>query len=267
VVKRLLLWVLLVLAFAQAAWAGGEPAAWYGDKGRGWFWYETHPEPPPAPKPEPPAQAQPAAPAAAAAKPTATEEMDALRATLEEAKNEAVLRPTPDSLSRYLTLQSQAMDKAMLFTDMWQRVRWSDPSLDYTFQHPVAAGGVRVDRDMTRGQEKADVQAVARENGIFFFFKGNCPYCEEQGRILKALMDEYQLEVVAVSLDGSHNSHFPDAKPDNGIAAKMGVQDAPAMFIVNPDSGEAQPLGYGVIPVDEIESRIRRLVSMQPGQY
>lgn len=265
--KRALRWVLLALTLAQAAWAGGgEPAAWYGDKERGWFWYEAHPEPPPpAPAPEP---AQPATPVVAApAKPTATEEMANIRATLEEAKNEAVLRPTPASVSQYLALQSQAMDKAMLFTDMWQRVRWSDPTLDYAFQHPTAAGGVRVDRDMARAQEKADVQAVAQENGIFFFFKGHCPYCEEQGRILKALMDEYHLEVVAVSLDGSRNSHFPDAKPDNGIAARMGVQDAPAMFIVNPDTGDTQPLGYGVIPIDEIESRIRRLVSMQPGQF
>lgn len=260
---RWLAWVLLALVFARMAWAGGEPAAWYGDKGRGWFWYETHPEPPPAPEPEAPAPAQPAAPA----KPTATEEMAAVRSRLEEAKNEAILRPTPASLSHYLTLQSQTMDQAMLFTDMWQRVRWSDPALDYTFKHPTAAGGVRVDRQLTHEEEKAAVRAVAQEHGIFFFFKGNCPYCEEQGRILKALVDEYQLEVVAVSLDGSHNSHFPDAKPDNGIAAKMGVQDAPAMFIANPDSGDTQPLGYGVIPIDEVESRIRRLVYLQPGDY
>jgi conjugal transfer pilus assembly protein TraF len=221
---------------------------------------------PPKP-PEPAETPEPASQPTQPTKPTATEEMAEMRAGLDEAKNEAILRPTPASVSRYLALQSQTMDKAMLFTDMWQRVRWSDPTLDYTFQHPTAAGGVRVDRQMTRDEEKAVVTAVAKENGIFFFFKANCPYCNEQGRILQALMDEYKMEVVAVSLDGSHNPYFPDAKPDNGIAAKMGVQDAPAMFVVNPDTGDAMPLGYGVIPIDEVESRIRRLVSMKPGEY
>ncbi|MDD5394995.1 MAG: conjugal transfer protein TraF [Thiothrix sp.] len=261
---RRLLWGLLatalLLAVAAPAWAA-DP--WYGDKARGWFWKEM--PPPPAPKPaigkDKTTQAPPPA------RKTATEEMAEVRAGLEEAKNEAILRPTPGSLSKYLALQDQTMDKAMLFTDMWQRVRWANPALDYAFTHPTAAGGVRVEREMTRAEQKAALRVVAKDNGLFFFFKGNCPYCTEQGRILQALVKEYQITVMAVSLDGSSNPDFPNAKPDNGIAAKMGVQDAPAMFIVNPNTQETLPLGYGVVPIDEIETRIRRMVMMQPGVY
>jgi hypothetical protein len=39
------------------------------------------------------------------------------------------------------------------------------------------------------------------------------------------------------------------------------------MFIVNPNTQETLPLGYGVVPIDEIETRIRRMVMMQPGVY
>ena len=84
---------------------------------------------------------------------------------------------------------------------------------------------------------------------------------------MKALSDEYHLTVMPISLDGATSTYFPNTKSDNGIVAKLGVQDAPAIFIVNPDTQQTIPLGYGVIPTDEIESRIRRLVIMQPGEF
>lgn len=262
---RLLLAFFLGVAAIKLCWAA-DP--WYEDKARGWFWKEMPPQPPARPpvKEEKNTSTIPAMPVPAKPK-TATEAMEAMRAKLEEAKNEAILRPTPASLADYLALQDQTMGQAMLFTDMWQRVRWANPALDYAFTHPTAAGGVRVERDMTRSEQKTAVEAVAKDNGLFFFFKANCPFCDEQGRILQALAEEYRMTVVAVSLDGSTNPYFPQAKPDNGITARMGVQDAPAMFIVNPDTREAVPLGYGVVPVDEIETRIRRLLLMQPGVY
>jgi conjugal transfer pilus assembly protein TraF len=262
-----LLALSLLLALSVPTWAA-DP--WYGDKARGWFWKEMPPPPPPAPKKQaekPVVVVGQASPADAPKPKTATEEMADMRSGLEEAKNEAILRPTPASLANYLAMQDKSMNQAMLFTDMWQRVRWANPTLDYAFVHPTAAGGVRVEREMTRAEQKAAVKEVAKDNGLFFFFKKSCPFCDEQGRILQALVQEYQITVMAVSLDGSSNPYFPNAKPDNGIAAKMGVQDAPAMFIVNPNTQETLPLGYGVVPIDEIETRIRRMVMMQPGVY
>lgn len=252
----LLVFLLLPLTIGHAA----DP--WYGDKERGWFWKE---EPQPE-KVEPPVKPQPPAEASPKVK-TATELMAEHKAMLEEAKNRAILSPTAANVADYLRLQEQTMAQAMLFTDMWQRVRWSDPTLDYAFTHPTATAGVRADRDMTRAQEKNAVKAVAQSNGILFFFKANCPFCEEQGRILRALMAEHGITVLAISLDGARNSHFPNAKPDNGIAAKLDVKDAPAMFVVNPETQETLPLGYGVVALDEIESRIRRLVMLQPGEF
>ena len=259
-IRLVLLWLALLVALLP-----GKPShaadPWYGDKARGWFWKEAPPPPPKPPQPD-------VKPVPVPAKPTtATAQMAAVKARLEEAKSAAILNPTTDNVAKYLALQDQTMDQAMLFTDRWQRVRWSTPALDYAVTHPTAAGGVRVERDMTRAEEKAVVKAVAKDNGLFFFFKQNCPFCDEQGRILEALVQEYHITVMAVSLDGSSNPYFPNAKPDNGIAAKMGVQDTPAMFIVNPVTREAVPLGYGVVSLDEMESRMRRLVMKQPGAY
>ncbi len=280
-VKPLATYRLALLRLALLVVVGGwsapalAAAQWYDDKERGWFWRELPPSPPaikPPKEPVPVAAALPISatiptPVAMPQPLTATQRMEAVRAELEEAKNAAILTPTPDNVAKYLTLQEQTMNQAMLFTDMWQRVRWSNPTLDYSFIHPTATGGVRVDRQLTRDQEKAAVQAVAKDNGLFFFFKRNCPFCDEQGRILQAVANEYRMTIMPISLDGSTNPYFPNAKPDNGIAAKMGVQDAPALFIVNPDTKESMPLGYGVISLDEIETRIRRLLTMQPGVY
>lgn len=259
------IWLLLCW-LAQAAPAAWAADPWYADKARGWFWKEQ-PPPPPQKPPKQQVEISPPTKPAAPAKPSATQELAGVKAGLEEAKAEAILRPTPANLAHYLTLQEQTMNQAMLFTDMWQRVRWGNPVLDYAFAHPTAAGGVRLERELTRAEQKSALQAVARNNGVLFFFKRGCPYCVEQGRILQTLTQTYGITVLAVSLDGSATPYFPAAKPDNGIAARLGVQDAPAMFIVNPDTQETLPLGYGIVPVDEIESRIRRLVLMPPGVY
>ena len=275
-VKPLATYRLALLRLALLVVVGGwsapalAAAQWYGDKERGWFWRELPPTPPDVKPPEEPVPAPrvaPIAPVTTPQPPTATQRMEAVRAELEEAKNAAILTPTPDNVAKYLTLQEQTMNQAMLFTDMWQRVRWANPTLDYAFIHPTAAGGVRVDRQLTRDEQKAAVKAVAKDNGLFFFFKPNCPFCDEQGRILQALASEYDMTIMPIALNGATNPYFPNAKPDNGIAATMGVQDAPALFIVNPDTKESLPLGYGVIPLDEIETRIRRLLTMPPGVY
>ena len=102
----------LVLLVLTVAWSAPAVAAaqWYDDKERGWFWRELPPAPPaikPPEEPVPVAAALPAStaiptPVAALQPPTATQRMEAVRAELEEAKNAAILTPTPDVVNMAL---------------------------------------------------------------------------------------------------------------------------------------------------------------------
>ena len=51
-----------------------------------------------------------------------------------------------------------------------------------------------------------------------YFYRSDCRFCALQSPLVKQLKDTFGFEVLAVSLDGSSNDHFPDALPDNGVS-------------------------------------------------
>ena len=63
---------------------------------------------------------------------------------------------------------------------------------------------------------------------------------------------------------------FPDAKKDNGISMVVsggnGIQQVPALFLIDRATKKTIPLGVGVIAGSDIAERIRILVTTKPGQ-
>ena len=53
---------------------------------------------------------------------------------------------------------------------------------------------------------------------------------------------------------------------DNGSAARLGVTAVPSMFIANKKTGAIQPLGTGVLSLEEIVNRVYVLTQTSPGQ-
>ncbi len=92
-----------------------------------WFYCE---KPKAAPKAEP--QAPP---------PNAVGRLDAITAELRELKARAILEPTNENVTAYIRFQREQLDRASLFSDVWQRAIWQDPDLDYTLQRPVSTLG------------------------------------------------------------------------------------------------------------------------------
>ena len=88
----------------------------------GYWFYCTRPKP--ADKPA--ATSPPAA--------SATSQLDAITAELRELKAKAILEPTPANVTAYIRFQREQLDRASLFSDVWQRAIWQDPELDYTLQ-------------------------------------------------------------------------------------------------------------------------------------
>ena len=74
------------------------------------------------------------------------------------------------------------------------------------------------------------------------------------------------IEIFPVSLDGGTLAEFPNAKLDNGSAANLNVSTVPAVFVADKRSGKVQPVGYGLMSLQEIMERVYVLTSTQPGQ-
>jgi conjugal transfer pilus assembly protein TraF len=77
------------------------------------------------------------------------------RRNLRELKAKAILEPTPENVTAYIRFQRAQLDRASLFSDVWQRAIWQDPDLDYTLQRPVSTLGKRQWQDSRNAERNA----------------------------------------------------------------------------------------------------------------
>ncbi|TWI69300.1 conjugal transfer pilus assembly protein TraF [Pseudoduganella lurida] len=251
----LVFWITLGLL---PGWAGAQdsPGYWsqstWQDPERGFLWYAP-----------PKAAASPAP----APKPLAAMTNRELGAEIERMLSVAVETQSVDAVRDYLQVQQFAMDRASRFSDVFRRTVWSHPDLDYSLRgRPTNAMALTAyDAERTQRRQTASAQ-LAASHGLFFFFRSDCPYCHQLAPILKLYERTYGVEVFAVSLDGGTLPDFPHARADNGMATRLAIGAVPAIYLADKRSGQLQPLGFGVLSLEEIVNRVHVLTQTVPGQ-
>lgn len=196
----------------------------------------------------------------------ALEELDRLRKSLEAKRALALMQPTPEHLRNYIAAQEAMMDRASVFSDVWRRVIWTNPELNYQLRNPVNNAAVQL-RDAERSQrERHTLKDLAEEWGLFFVFRSDCPYCHRLSPTLKLLADTYGITVFPVSLDGGALPEFPSPQRDNGLARMLDVKQVPFVALGNVKDRRVVPLGSGVLSLQEMVERIYVLTQTQPGE-
>ena len=223
--------------------------AFFERRAEGWHWYEDRER---EDEEKPLKQKRPNA----SHSQTPTEKIEAQRKVLEQKLHTAIVAPTRENVIAYIIAQKALMDQSQRFSESWQRVVMTTPALDETLVHPVDQNARHV-YYQTRNQEITKrIKALAQEYGLFFFFKGNCPYCHHFAPIVKHFAKKHGWSVLPISLDGGMIPEFPNAKRDNGMAARLQVSHVPALIAFHSGSGQMIPLAYGMVSESEIEERI-----------
>ena len=258
-----------IWAALGASAASGEWRSWCADEGAGaslgWHFYcdraEEQLEAEPAPTQPPPA------PPDATDAQSATERILEMRKTLEEARAEAVLDPTPAKVAAYLELQRAALQRAAVFSDVFRRTVWASPELDYTLKRPVGALAKQVWSDERRQARDAALARLGERYGLIYLGHAGCAGCKVFGPLLRAFATRHGLDVLAVSLTGDALEGWPEAVADNGRAARLGLGDAPvpALVLFDTVTKRVQPVGFGVMAEDEMAERIYALTALEPG--
>jgi conjugal transfer pilus assembly protein TraF len=254
--------ILIVLSAALAtlpAHATGTPPTYWGEStwmnpDRGFLWYA--PPKPPSKEPIPRER-------------KAYEQLTnkELGAEIERLLAAAVEKQTPEAVKEYLFLQQYAMDRASRFSDVFRRTVWTTPELDYSLRNRPTNSMALASYDAQRdGKRRAASDQIAKSHGIFFFFRANCAYCHQLAPILKMYQRNFGVEIFPVSLDGGTLRDFPNARLDNGTSKNLNVTSVPAVFLADKRTGNIQPLGYGVMSLEEIVNRVFVLTETQPGQ-
>lgn len=226
---------------------------YYHHHAEGWFWYQdpVPPQTPVAPPAKPPAPADP------------LEMMTAFQKQIEVAKARAILEPTDDNVKAYLQLNQMAINRAGEFAQAWQRVVWITPDLDTRLSHPVNDQAVQVFNDEKLRRVDEFLADTARTHGLFFFFKGSCPFCHRFAPVLKAFAETYGFRIVPISLDGGTLPDFPAPRNNADIAERLNVDTVPAVFLVNPRDRSIHPVAFGYVSDSELKQRITTLMSGQ----
>lgn len=260
-IRSALLAVLAVLpaiaahAAEPAAAQPPDPAetatAYWQQHREGWFWYRD--PPPPTARPSPKAPATPARPRELA-------DFETMQQRLETLKRVAVMNPTDDNLMAYMRFQRMVMDRSQVFADRWQRLVWREPSLDYASEgRPTNTLAIAAFDERQKERDTAAVRQLAATHGLVFVFRSDCPFCHRFAPVLKRFAQSHGLTVLAVSLDGGTLPEYPDARPDNGIAARLNARAVPALYLTQPSRREFRPVGFGLMSDTDLVERIAAL--------
>jgi conjugal transfer pilus assembly protein TraF len=258
----------ILLAAMSAAPAPAEPIVggvedptgndrfYCGERKLGTWFYCSKPRPK-SPTADPPLPAQ-----------SAAERMDGITAELRELKARAILEPTPQNVQAYVRFQREQLDRSSLFADVWQRAVWQNPELDYTLQRPVSTLGKRQWLDTRKVDRDRALYRLSERYGIFYFFAQSCAACSIMSPILKSVADSHNLHVMPVSTDGGPSDVFPRYVVDSGQRERMGLTEkvTPAVVLFDTQTKRAIPVGYGVMPADELMDRIFTLTQTAPGR-
>jgi conjugal transfer pilus assembly protein TraF len=256
VVALLVFFTVLTLPTARAqpetdsAEAATEPldhAYWLRNR-EGWFWYR---DPPPPPKR--PAQMTPKPPRELAA-------FETMQKRLEDLKRVAVMNPTDANLTAYMRFQRMVMDKSERFAERWQRLVWTLPDLDYGLTgRPTNALAIGAFDEQQRDRYARAVRNLAATHGLVFVFRGDCPHCHRFAPILKRFEQQFGFTVLAISMDGGALPDYPNAKGDNGMAARLNPTAVPALYLTAPATRQIAPVGFGVMSMTDLVERIAAL--------
>lgn len=257
--------LLIALAGGAQASALDYPSVWQCDQNK-FNWYcdldEAAPVELPAPAPQP--AAKPDAPRRIEMRDIQTAEQ--MRVELKRREDLAVMTPTQANIKDYLELWQYAQVKGAIFADTWRRVVWQTPELDYSLQRPANNSAIKAFDDGRRQSEEEHLRSLAKDHGLIFFFRSDCPYCHQMAPMLRMLANKYGIEVLGVSVDGGPLPDFPSPRADRGQAAAWGVERVPALFIGSKHTGDKAPLGFGAMSLSEIVNRIFVLTGTKPGQ-
>jgi conjugal transfer pilus assembly protein TraF len=217
-------------------------------------------------RPRPPEQSAPAEPAQPA--PTATVRLDEVTAQLRELKARAILEPSEGNVTAYIRFQREQLDRASLFSDVWQRAIWQDPALDYTLERPVGTLAKRAWQDARSATRDAVMAHLSERYGLFYFFASTCGACEVMSPIIRSVAQTWHIELRAISTDGGPSRQFERYTVETNQRAKMGLEPkvTPAVVLWDATKSRAIPIGYGVMSADDLQDRIYLLTTKEPGR-
>lgn len=227
----------------------------WGHEPQGWLWYrETLSETlmPEEKTPETPAPEKASKTLDLEALTPAEQRTRALGRRFEAQVALALETPTFENVRRAQQLQRDIFTRADRFQARWQEVAVLDPDTYDPDLNPHTAHR-RLSQRLQGKERDRQIQALAKEWGLFFLIKKGCPYCDQFAPQVKALQDRFGFDVKVISPDGGRLTLFPKVSPDNGALATLNPRGLyPSLLLAHPTTGRVVPLSWGMTSLPQL---------------
>lgn len=120
-------------------------------------------------------------------------DLEEFQKELRRLREVAIFDPTPANVHTLLQAQEYAMSRSQLFADTARRVVWQNPDVDFTAKSPQANYSLANQRSRAAERKNDVLAAIAKDHGLLFFFKSDCPYCHDMAPIMKMIEAQYGL--------------------------------------------------------------------------
>lgn len=239
--------------------ASAEPT-FYGDKFRGWYWFEE----PPAEPEEKPQEEKPPTPIQQKSEDEKKEDkirLDVawLRSKIPEYQEAAINNPTRENLARYLYTQRYMLDISSRFATKATEFNRFESELDETKRRPMSSFSLNVFKEETKKSISQVLDSINEKTHIWFFFSSNCAYCKQQLPLLKELNIRFGVNILAISMDGSVLPDMDDMEvvvDKTNVAERFGVKFTPTMFMALNDGSGFTKIGEGLTTLPLMQDRI-----------
>lgn len=172
----------------------------------------------------------------------------------EELLSKAMEEPTIENVKAYMEYNRLMMKLSENFSLAWQKVLMMYPELESSV--PVSDTDKDLYFETVKKRETEILYELSRKAGLFFFYDGQCPYCERQAYYLRRFLIENPFFVVKpVTLDGTVFSNFPETVRDNGISQRLGVTTVPSIFLAFPPD-RFERISTGLVTTSELKRRL-----------
>ena len=64
--------------------------------------------------------------------------------------------------------------------------------------------------------------------------------------------------MLAISMDGRAIPEYPNAQPDNGMAARLDAKAVPALYLTAPATRQIAPVGFRMRRASASQARVKR---------
>jgi conjugal transfer pilus assembly protein TraF len=244
-----------------------QPTNFYKEKERGWFWFED-----PAKEPEEKPAVKQQSPKAQST-PSEKVPLDAnwLKENMDKIMLKAMSNPTDENMANLAYAQRLMLDMGSRLSSRMTDYMMGQPLLDENNRRPNSAFALNEFKAESNAMVKEVIEEVnAKTAGIWFFYSSTCSYCIKMLPVIKRFKDKYNVDVLAISLDGGALDGMEDmdivVDYNKDVAKRFNVTLTPTTYLVMKNQ-DAKLVVEGMKSLPDFESkylrtaRINKLIS------